>query len=134
VFELPCAPSVLVVDERPADCNATVRHLSQAGLFVVTARDYKSAVRALERVTPDVVCIDLALPTYSGYALCDFIRTRPATFFLPILVTADRAWLGDLSTAERAGANAFLRKPFTRAALIKSVSALLGGPQPTRRV
>jgi DNA-binding response OmpR family regulator len=81
---------------------------------------------------PDIACIDLSLPSESGYELCEYIRGQAHLIWLPILVTSERGFPEDMAHAEEAGANAFLKKPFTMQRLLKYVSALLDGPQTSR--
>jgi DNA-binding response OmpR family regulator len=111
-------------------------HLTAMQFNVITAFDYRSAVRALESRVPDVVCVDLELPIESGYELCEHIRRRAAVAHVPILVTSDRGFPENMAHAEEAGANAFLRKPFAVAKLTDYLENILGAPRsrPTLRL
>jgi DNA-binding response OmpR family regulator len=121
----------LVVEDDPTLQRAMVEHL-RPRFQVLTAFDFDTAVRHLGARKPDVACIDIGLPSESGYELCEHIRSRPELMFLPILVTSDRSSPEDMAHAEGAGANAFLKKPFTMHQLLKYVSALLDGPHTSR--
>jgi DNA-binding response OmpR family regulator len=125
-------PTALVVEDDPALQREMVKHLEEANLRVIAAYDYATAVRVLAHARLDLACIDLGLPSESGYELCEHIRGRPDLFALPILVTSERTYAEDMAHAEEAGANAFLKKPFTMKKLLAYVSALLDGP-PTSR-
>jgi DNA-binding response OmpR family regulator len=122
----------LVVEDDPLLQAEMVRHLEQAQFRVMTAFDYAGAVRLLTYARPDLACIDLGLPTQSGYELCEHIRARRDLFALPILVTSDHTFPEDMAHAEEAGANAFLKKPFTMKKLLHYVAALLDGPPVSR--
>jgi DNA-binding response OmpR family regulator len=122
----------LVVEDDPLLQREMAAHLERANFQVLTAFDFDAAVRHLTRVTPDVACIDLSLPTESGYELCEHIRRHLLLEWLPILVTSERSFPEDMAHAEEAGANAFLTKPFTMFQLLKYVSALLDGPPASR--
>jgi DNA-binding response OmpR family regulator len=122
----------LVVEDDPTLQRAMVKHLEKAKFQVLTAFDFDAAVRHLSALKPDVACIDLGLPSESGYELCEHIRGQAHLIWLPILVTSERSFPEDMAHAEEAGANAFLKKPFTMQRLLKYVSALLDGP-PTSR-
>lgn len=122
----------LVVEDDPLLQRAMAKQLEKAKFQVLTAFDFDAAVRHLSALKPDVACIDLGLPSESGYELCEHIRSRQHLIWLPILVTSERSFPEDMAHAEDAGANAFLKKPFTMDRLLKYVSALLDGPQTSR--
>jgi DNA-binding response OmpR family regulator len=69
--------------------------------------------------------VDLELPTESGYELCELIRETPDFAKIPILVTSDSSDPEHMAFAERAGANAFLRKPFSMKELARYIDALV---------
>jgi DNA-binding response OmpR family regulator len=122
----------LVVEDDPPLQREMAKHLERLNFKVLTALDFDTAVRQLIAVKPDVACIDLGLPRESGYELCEYIRSQPQLEWMPILVTSERTFPEDMAHAEEAGANAFLKKPFTMARLLKYVGALLDGPHSTR--
>jgi two-component system sensor histidine kinase ChiS len=122
----------LVVEDDPLLQREMAKSLVQMKFRVLAALDFDAAVRHLTTVKPDVACIDLGLPSESGYELCEHIRKHLRLDSLPILVTSERGFPEDMAHAEEAGANAFLKKPFTMDQLLKYVSALLDGPQSSR--
>ncbi len=118
---------VLVVEDDPVLQRAMARTLEDARFEVMTALDYEAAVQSLRKRRPTIVCVDLGLPRESGYELCEHIRKQQEFVAVPILVTSDRTFPEDMAHAEEAGANAFLKKPFTMAKLLTYVEALLDG-------
>ncbi|HEX4341600.1 MAG TPA: HAMP domain-containing sensor histidine kinase [Polyangiaceae bacterium] len=75
-------------------------------------------------VAPDLLILDWRMPTLSGLEICQFIRKSRDAGTLPIVVLTV---LGDefLAEAFDAGANDFVRKPFSRTELLARVGALL---------
>jgi DNA-binding response OmpR family regulator len=124
--------TVLVVEDDPVLQRMMARHLEDAKFAVTVALDYESAVRHLASFKPTLACIDLELPRESGYELCEYIRKQPELIYVPIMVTSERGYPEDMANAEDAGANAFLKKPFTMAKLLKYVHAMLDGPHSSR--
>ena len=122
----------MIVEDDPLLQRAMAKLLEKAKLHVLTARHFNAAVLHLNAVKLDVACIDLGLPSESGYELCEQIRSQPHLAWLPILVTSERYFPEDMAHAEEAGANAFLKKPFSMDRLLKYVSALLDGPNHSR--
>jgi DNA-binding response OmpR family regulator len=125
-------PIALVVEDDPFLQRQIARELEEARFDVRTAFDFSAALRHLGASRPYFACIDLGLPSESGYELCEYIRRRPELSGLPILVTSERGSPEDMAHAEEAGANAYLKKPFAMKKLMRYVSALLDGP-PTSR-
>jgi DNA-binding response OmpR family regulator len=120
-------PVVLVVDDDPELSLRMVAELERMDLEVLCALHYEAAVQALEaRRFPSVVCVDLELPTRSGYELCEYIRGTLGRARVPILVTSDSAFPEGMACAEEAGADAFMKKPFSMRDFVASVDALLG--------
>jgi DNA-binding response OmpR family regulator len=124
--------SVLVVEDDPSLLVTMHRHLVKAGLAILTASDFATAVAQLGNTAFDAVYVDLCLPNESGYELCERIRQEPAMCFVPIIVASERGFPEDMSRAEEAGANAFLRKPFTMQLLIECLEMLMGGGAESR--
>jgi DNA-binding NarL/FixJ family response regulator len=60
------------------------------------------------------------------------MQREPRLRGVPILVMSDRASPEYMAQAEQVGANAFLKKPFSREKLIKYVTTLLDGPNASR--
>jgi DNA-binding response OmpR family regulator len=122
----------LVVEDDPTLQRAMLAALDAARFDVLAAYDYDTAVRHLAKSKPQLVCVDLGLPSASGYEVCEFIRRQPEHLNVPILVTSERSFPEDMAHAEEAGANAFLKKPFTMKRLMKYITALLDGPNTSR--
>ena len=122
----------LIVEDDPSLQQAMKKRLTEMGFDVLAALDYQSAVRHLEARKPDIVCVDVWLPRESGYELCEYIRSKPGLNHVPILVTSERTFPEDMAHAEEAGANAFLKKPYTMDRFAKYIDAMLDGPHSSR--
>ena len=123
---------VLLVEDHPTQREAIRRCLVEKNFQVETANDYHGAVKVLAASIPDLICLDITLPRESGLELCEYVRAEERLRTVPILVISDRSSPEDMANAEDAGANAFLKKPFTRDKLLKYVGVLLDGPHASR--
>lgn len=122
----------LVVEDNPPEREMVAGWLRLAGFAVETAVDYRAAVAALASIRPDIICCDLSLPRESGFDLVEHVRHTPSIEWIPILVMTERHSPEDMAHAEEVGANAYLKKPFSRESLDKYVTALLDGPHSSR--
>jgi DNA-binding response OmpR family regulator len=124
--------TILLVEDHPPEREAIRRVLVGQEFRVDATADYHGAVTLLTSSVPSLVCLDLTLPRESGFELCEYIRSDARLRFVPILVMSDRSSPEDMAHAEYVGANAFLKKPFTRERLLKYVITLLDGPHASR--
>lgn len=100
---------ILVVDDEPAIVRALRANLEGHGFRVDAADDGQNALERFERFRPDLVLLDLNIPTVDGFAVIGAIRKRGAT---PIIVLSVRGSERDKVTALDLGADDFLTKPF----------------------
>jgi DNA-binding response OmpR family regulator len=117
---------VLIVEDDPDLQRIMKIELERMGFEVLGAFSYEAAVQHLTAApSPALVCVDLGLPTQSGYDLCEYIRGRIGHARVPIVVTSARGLPEDMACAEEAGADAFLKKPFSMRQLSIYVERLL---------
>jgi len=106
--------TILLVEDHPPEREAIRRILIGQDFRVETTSDYHGAVSMLSTSIPSLVCLDLTLPRESGFELCEYIRSDARLRFVPVLVMSERSSPEDMAHAEYVGANAFLKKPFSR--------------------
>jgi DNA-binding response OmpR family regulator len=117
--------SALIVDGDPELRKSISRHLELMDFDVLSANHYDGAVHHLASREFHFACVDVQLPSKSGYELCEHIRGSLGFVGLPILMTSDYGDPGDMAYAESAGANAFLHKPFSMRQLAQCIESLL---------
>ena len=120
------APVVLLVDDSPTISKVVTHTLRRHGIDVVTATSGAEALAALATVRPQLVLLDVVLPTLDGYQVCRTIRHTPAYQHLPIVILSGRDGPLDRVRGRFVGARAYLSKPFEPAELVQVVRAQLG--------
>lgn len=124
-FVMP--PRVLVVDDDP-DIVEAIRISLESGFEVVTAFDGLEALRRIPECEPDLYVIDGMMPKMSGFQALQTLRACPDTRHQPVLFISAKADPRDREYARSLGANDFLAKPFSPAALVERLTALVAAP------
>ncbi len=122
---------VLLVDDDPLILRMYGRGLSLKGYQVSTAPDGLEAVKWLQQNKPDVIILDLMMPKFSGTDVLKFLREKPESTRIPVIVLTN-AYLDEMSReAAASGAKKILLKvrcsPLLLVGAIEQV--LAGGPE-----
>jgi DNA-binding response OmpR family regulator len=122
------APRVLVADDED-DIRALVGlAVRRAGCTVATeVADGTQALTAARTDPPDLAVLDVSMPGATGLEVCAALRSDPATAAVPVLLLSAGASPDDIARGLAAGADAYLAKPFSLAALVARVRELTSG-------
>jgi DNA-binding response OmpR family regulator len=119
-------PLVLAADDDPDILSLVVFRLERAGYEVLTAADGDEALRlALER-NPDLAVLDVMMPKLDGYEVTRRLRAHEPTSRLPIILLTARVQEADITRGFEAGADDYIKKPFSPQELRARVHAILG--------
>src|SRR3954468_11020985 len=117
---------VMVVDDHPIWREALERDLRDAGLAVVgVAGDGEQALRRIPAARPDVVVLDLRLPTLDGVETTRRIAAEHAG--VRVLVLSASGEEQDVLAAIKAGATGYLVKSASREELLEAVRRTAAG-------
>jgi two-component system, OmpR family, phosphate regulon response regulator PhoB len=116
---------ILVVDDEPDITALVAYHLAKAGYRVSTAANGPDALKAAREERPDVVILDIMLPTVSGYDVLGEMRKREETREVGVILLTARREEADRIRGLSLGADDYLTKPFSPQELTLRVQALL---------
>ena len=116
--------TILLVDDEQEVLETVTSCLSQQGFQVATASRWTEAIVQFQETPPDLVLLDLYLPTVQGEALLEFIRELNKD--LPVVMVSSDIDAGKMAHLSKLGANGFLRKPFETDDLLVIVEQVLG--------
>ena len=124
----PAAPSpasarILVVDDEAAIIDAVTYNLRAQGYTAIIAGDADAALRLFRDRKPDLIILDVMLPSGSGFDICRLIRQGGST--VPILMLTARVEEADRVHGLEIGADDYLIKPFGMRELMARVKVLL---------
>jgi type II secretory ATPase GspE/PulE/Tfp pilus assembly ATPase PilB-like protein/CheY-like chemotaxis protein len=116
---------VLLVDDEDQLRRVMRDLLEREGYGIAEARDGPQALDQVDQYNPDIIVLDLNLPTLDGYSVLSELRSRPSTRDIPVIVLTAK---GDEDNEVRVfelGADDFLTKPFRARALSARLEAIL---------
>jgi DNA-binding response OmpR family regulator len=118
-------PLILVADDE-ADILALVAYrLKQDGYEVVQATNGEEAVEMGRELIPDLAVIDVMMPFMDGYEVTELMRGAKETERVPVILLTARIQDADVKRGTEAGADAYIKKPFSPDELKTRVAALL---------
>jgi DNA-binding response OmpR family regulator len=119
-------PLVLVADDDRDIRQLVAFRLGRADYEVVEATDGEEAVRLVTELLPDLAVLDLMMPKLNGYEVTQAIRRHEETKRIPVILLTARVQEADVARGFEAGADDYLRKPFSPQELLARVQAILG--------
>ena len=118
--------TVLVAEDDDDIRALVVYRLERSGYQVVQALDGEEALRLVAEHTPDLAILDVMMPKLDGYEVTRRLRSDPSTSRLPVILLTARSQEADVNEGFAAGADDYLRKPFSPDELRARVQAILG--------
>ena len=114
--------SVLVVEDEPSFAEALTLGLGREGFAVTVASDGADALRRFDEIDPDIVLLDVMLPTISGIDVCREIRTKSK---VPIIMVSAKGEELDTVVGLEVGADDYVSKPYRLRELVARMRAVL---------
>jgi DNA-binding response OmpR family regulator len=119
-------PVILIADDDPDILALVSFRLERAGYEILQARDGEEAVRvALDR-RPDLAILDVMMPRVDGYEATRRLRQHEETRRMPVILLTARVQEEDIARGFEAGADDYVKKPFSPQELGSRVQAVLG--------
>lgn len=119
-------PLILIADDDPDILALVSFRLERAGYEVVQARNGEEAVQMALARRPDLAVIDVMMPRIDGYEATRQLRQHEGTSRMPIILLTARVQEEDIARGFDAGADDYVKKPFSPQELGSRVQAVLG--------
>jgi two-component system phosphate regulon response regulator PhoB len=116
---------ILIIEDDPAIAEIVAYNLTQAGCEVVTARDGRKGLERAFQSVPDLVVLDLMLPSLDGIEICRRLRADARTKDVLILILTAKAEESDQVIGFAVNADDYVTKPFSVKVLTERVRSLL---------
>lgn len=124
-------PTVLIVEDEPAQREVLAYNLEAEGFRVAQADNGEEALLIVAEDTPDLIVLDWMLPNVSGIEVCRRLKSRPETRAVPIIMLSARSEEVDLVRGLETGADDYMVKPYSVVELMARVRTQLRRSRPS---
>ena len=114
--------NILMIEDDLEFANTLIKYLKQYNIEVTNYETPELGISALALKKFNLIILDLSLPNIDGIEVCRLIRLRYET---PIIISTQRAFLGDKIACFSYGADDFMSKPYDMQELILRIKAIL---------
>ena len=123
-------PTILLVEDEPAQRAVLAYNLKSEGFDVIEAEDGEEALVMAQESLPDLVLLDWMLPHVSGLEVCRRLKSGKATRALPVIMLSARSEELDKVRGLETGADDYMVKPYSVAELMARVRKELRRTRP----
>lgn len=121
---MPDLKILLVEDER--DLLELLKYnLDREGYEVLTAETGEDGLKLVRSAAPDLILLDLMLPSMDGLEVCRSLKTKADTADIPVIMLTAKGEEIDIVRGLELGADDYITKPFSPRILMARVKAVL---------
>jgi two-component system cell cycle response regulator DivK len=112
---------ILVVEDQKDDRQIIRDMLAGTDYEITEAEDGEQALAAVAKARPDLILMEIQLPSMDGYETMRRIRTNPSLLSIPIIAVTAYAPNGEEEKARAAGCDDFVPKPYSPHQLLAKI-------------
>src|ERR1700678_3907860 len=117
---------ILLVEDDEMNGDMLTRRLELKGYLVVQAFDGLQGLEMASTETPDLILMDMSLPTLDGWEVTRRLKPDRATRLIPVIALTAHALVGDRAKVLLAGCDDYDTKPVDLPRLLAKIETLLG--------
>ena len=118
-------PTVLLVEDEPAQRELLAYNLEAEGFDVITADNGEDGLLLVDENDPDLIVLDWMMPQLSGIEVCRRLKSNSKTRQIPVIMLSARAEEVDRVRGLETGADDYVVKPYSVIELMARVKAHL---------
>jgi DNA-binding response OmpR family regulator len=118
---------ILVCDDEPFILKALTFVVRKEGHTVLEAKNGEEALEVIRAERPRVVFLDLMMPKKTGYEVLEEVRKSPDLKDVYVILLTAKGQDSDRERGLALGANEFMTKPFSPAAIVTRLREILAG-------
>ena len=117
---------LLADDEEPSRALMVATFRDGDRYQLLEARTGVEALEMARREKPDLILLDILMPNMDGFEVCCRLKADPDTKTITIILITALAQEAGKRRGQEVGADGFVTKPFSPAALLKKAEEVLG--------
>jgi two-component system, chemotaxis family, response regulator PixG len=107
----PRKPLIACIDDSPVLSHSVKKILESVGYQSMVIPEPLAGMGLLAKYRPNLILLDLLMPTVNGYSVCKFLRETTLFKTTPIVILTAKDTIVDRTRAKLAGATDFITKP-----------------------
>ncbi|HMV80297.1 MAG TPA: hybrid sensor histidine kinase/response regulator [Leptospiraceae bacterium] len=116
---------ILIVDDNPRNIQVLGTVLSEKGYNIIIANDGIQTLKTVEKIIPDLILLDINMPTMDGFETCRKLKESELYSEIPVIFLTARTETEDIIKGFHYGAVDYITKPFNQAELLARVKTHL---------
>lgn len=117
--------TILVIDDTPDNLRLLFNYLTQHGFKVLIAHDGEDGIETAEFTCPDLILLDVMMPNIDGFEVCEFLKSKPETQYIPIIFMTALIDIIDKIKGFELGAADYITKPFQNEEVLARITTHL---------
>ena len=105
-------PRIMIVDDTPENLTLIKNMLNDQGFDIYALPSGTLALRAAERIVPDLLLLDISMPEMDGYEVCERFKKDSRLCNVPIIFLSALTDVSDKIKGFKSGCVDFITKPF----------------------
>lgn len=118
-------PTVLVIEDNPANMSLALFLLQSVGHRVLTAADAEAGLALARTEQPDLILMDIQLPGMDGLEATSLLKGDSTTRAIPVIALTALAMKGDEERIRAAGCDGYIGKPMRYKDFLATVATYL---------
>lgn len=118
----PTRKKILVVDDEELTTELAKTFLEKHGFAVIIAIDGETAIELAQSERPDLILLDVMLPSIDGFTVCKMLKDDNRFKKIPILMFTAKGLSSDMERGHEVGADEYIVKPFSGKALVATIN------------
>lgn len=108
-----CHPSILIIDDVPANLDVLVTHLQEEDMELTVALSGEDGLRLARELQPDLILLDIMMPGMDGFETAARLKGHRDTADIPIVFLSAKDQESDIEHGLLLGAVDYISKPFS---------------------
>jgi PAS domain S-box-containing protein len=123
--ESAVSKTILAVDDKLENLKILIKYLEDSGYELMVARSGEEALQHVDRITPDIILLDVLMPGIDGFETCIRLKQNKATKNIPVIFMTALTDTVDKVKGFEVGAADYLTKPLQHEEVLARINTHL---------